>query len=361
MTALESPIPPLVSIVLPVKNGAQYIGNAIDSLLAQTFSDFELIVIDDGSTDLTSQIVKGYTDSRVSLVAQENQGVAKAANRGFALAKGKYITRHDHDDISLPTRLEKQIQFLESHAECGMVGSWAKIWVGNDPTERVHRHPTRPSEIAFALLFNAPFVNASCLFRREVLEWSGGYTEDEQRMPPEDYEFFSRISSKFELANIPEYLMIYREVPNSESSVIRSDQLLKKEQYISHLALFSAENLTRTIEDLGSSFAPGKDANNFGCLVHTYFQGIEKPLDLPILINMLNQALEAISIRFHDSEVKQLLNHHQLFLEYQYHTYMGNTYHWSRLKYLFFNRDFLSNFGSVGRLLRRSFASTGAS
>jgi glycosyltransferase involved in cell wall biosynthesis len=361
MTALESPIPPLVSIVLPVKNGAQYIGDAIDSLLAQTFSDFELIVIDDGSTDQTAQIVKSYTDSRVSLVSQENQGVAKAANRGFALAKGKYITRHDHDDISLPARIEKQIQFLEGHPECGMVGSWAKIWVGNDPTERVHRHPTQPSEIAFALLFNAPFVNASCLFRREVLEWSGGYTEDEQRIPPEDYEFFSRIGSKFELANIPEYLMIYREVPNSESSVIRSDQLLTKERYVSHLALLSAENLTRTIEDLDFTFSPGKDANNFGCLVHTYFQGIKKPLDLPILINMLHKAAGVISIRFHDSEVMKLLNHHQLFLEYQYHTYMGNKYHWSRLKYLFFNRHFLENFGSIGRLLKRILASVNAS
>ena len=326
MTESKSHCFPAVSIVLPVKNGAQYIGEAIDSLLNQTFSDFELIVVNDGSTDKTVEVVKNYADPRISIVSQANQGVSKAANRGFALARGKYITRHDHDDMSLPTRLEKQVQFLDAHPECGMVGSWAKIWVGSSPSEREHRHPTQPSEIAFALLFNAPFVNASCLFRREVLDWSKGYTEDVQRTPPEDYEFFSRISSKFELANIPEYLMIYREVPNSESSVIRSDQSLKKEQYVSHLALFSAENIARTIGDLGSTSALGKDANNFGCLVHSYFQGIEKPLDLIVLINMLHQAGEAISIRFHDPAVMKAVNYHQLFLEYQYHTYMAVSY-----------------------------------
>lgn len=349
MTAIESPILPLVSIVMPVKNGAQYIADAIDSLLAQTFSDFELIVIDDGSTDQTAQIVKGYTDSRVSLVSQENQGVAKAANRGFALAKGKYITRHDHDDISLPTRIEMQVQFLEAHPECGMVGSWAKIWTGEAPTNKMHCHPASPGEIAFALLFNAPFVNASCLFRREVWEWSGGYSEDESRIPPEDYEFFSRICQKFDLANIPEFLMIYREVPNSQSSAIRSAQESSKKIFISRLVLFSAENLAWACGKLDID----SDAHNFGCLAHGNYENLKAPVNLESIKEMLGKATDALVIRFNDPVILKLLKDRLLFLEYQYHTYKGNTLHSSRLKYLYLNRPWYENLGSVGRLIKR--------
>jgi glycosyltransferase involved in cell wall biosynthesis len=349
MTAIESPISPIVSIVLPVKNGADYIGGAIDSLLSQTFSDFELIVIDDGSADETAQIVRGYTDPRVSLISQENQGVAKAANRGFALTKGKYITRHDHDDISLPTRIEQQVQFLEAHPECGMVGSWAKIWTGETPTHKLHCHPTNPGEIAFALLFNAPFVNASCLFRREVLEWSGGYCENESRIPPEDYEFFSRICQKFDLANIPEYLMIYREVPNSQSSAIRSAQESKKKIFVSHLVLFSAENLAWASG--GSDLC--SDAHNFGCLVHGDYENLRAPVNLESIKRMLSKAADALAIRFHEPAILKILKERLLFLEYQYHTYMGNTFHSSRLRYLYLNRPWHENLGSVGRLVKR--------
>jgi glycosyltransferase involved in cell wall biosynthesis len=357
MTAIESPILPLVSIVLPVKDGAQYIADAIDSLLAQTFSDFELIVIDDGSTDQTAQIVKGYTDSRVSLVSQENQGVAKAANKGFALAKGKYITRHDHDDISLPTRIEKQVQFLEAYPECGMVGSWARIWNGETPTNKLHCHPTSPGEITFALLFNAPFVNASCLFRREVLEWSRGYSEDESRIPPEDYEFFSRICQKFDLANIPEYLMIYREVPNSQSSAIRSAQESKKGIFVSHLVLFSAENLAWACGNLEVD----SDTHNFGCLIHGNYENLRAPVNLESIKEMLVKAADALAIRFHEPAILKILKDRLLFLDYQYHTYMGNTLHSSRLKYLYLNRPWHENLGSVGRLLKRLLGQSTAS
>lgn len=349
MTAFENQISPVVSIVLPVKNGAQYIGKAIDSILNQTYTNFELIIIDDGSTDETVKIVNQYKDSRLRLISQENQGVAKAANRGFALSKGQYITRHDHDDISLPTRLEKQVQYLETHPECGMVGAWAHIWCADQPTERTHRHPTSPGEIALALIFDAPFVNASCLFRKEVLQWSGGYCENEDRIPPEDYELFSRVSQKFDLANIPEYLMIYREVPNSQSSAIRSSQESKKKIFVSHLALFSAENLALA---LGHS-DPSIDAYNFGSLVHGYFEGLKEPINLNTMKEMLTNATKNLAIRFHEPEILKILKGRLLFLEYQYQTYMGNTLHPSRVKYLFFNRPWHENLGSIGRLLYR--------
>jgi len=351
MTASKSHSSPIVSVVLPVKNGAQYIGGAIDSILNQTFSDFELVIIDDGSDDATAKIVQNYTDPRIRLVSQENQGVSKAANHGFALAKGKYITRHDHDDLSMPTRLEKQVRFLENHPECGLVGAWAQIWSGAVPTSRVHRHPTSPGEIAFALLFNAPFVNASCLFRKEVLEWSGGYTEDENRTPPEDYEFFSRIAQKFDLANLPEYLMIYREVLNSQSSSIRSEQASKKDNFVSHLALFSGENLEYA--NTGNIFSPSLDAHHFGCLVHGYFQAIKGPINIISIEEKLYDAAKALSIRFREPNIMKALQTRQQFLAYQYHTYMGNKYHWARLQYLLMNRSVFDNLRSLVRSVNK--------
>ena len=351
MNNVVSGIVPLVSIVMPVKNGADHIGEAIDSLLNQTLTDFELIVIDDGSTDHTVQIVKAYTDPRITLYCQENQGVSRASNRGFALAKGQYITRHDHDDVSLPNRLATQIAFLKEHPECGLVGTWAQIWQGNTPTNRFHCHPCAAGEIAFALLFNAPFVNTSCIFTRAVLEWTGGYTEDPDRMPPEDYEFFSRIAKRFAMANIDQILVIYRELPYSQSSAIRSHEERKQSLFVSHLATFSAENIAQ--ENLLS--LPNANAGNFGCLVHHYPSGLQLPIAIDGVMALLNNAASAISTRFPSDSIALALKEKKRFLRYQYHTYLGNTYHWARLQYLFFNRSFAENWGSVVRLVPRIF------
>ena len=349
MGEIASPAVPLLSIVMPVKDGAQYIGQAIDSLLKQTFTDFELIVIDDGSQDATAQIVKAYSDPRITLYSQDNQGVSKASNRGFALARGQYITRHDHDDISLPARLETQVAFLKAHPECGLVGTWAQIWVGDTPTNRVHQHPCSAGEIAFALLFNAPFVNTSCIFTRAVLEWTGGYAEGSDRMPPEDYEFFSRVVQRFAMANLDQCLVIYREIPHSQSSAIRSHEERKHSVFVSHLATFSAENIA-WVNALSLASA---DALNFGCLVHNYPAGLQLPIRLDKMMHLLSNAAKKISARFPAHSIAQSLKERQRFLRYQYHTYLGNTYHWARLQYLLLNRPAYENWGSVSRLVHR--------
>lgn len=349
MSDLVSDTSPIVSIVMPVKDGAEHIAQAIDSLLNQTLADFELIVIDDGSQDLTAQIVRGYSDPRITLYSQENQGVSKAANRGFGLAKGQYITRHDHDDISLPTRLETQVNFLKAHPECGLVGTWAQIWVGNTPTNRVHQHPCSAGEIAFALLFNAPFVNTSCIFTRAVLEWTGGYAEGLDRMPPEDYEFFSRVAQRFAMANINQNLVIYRELPHSQSSAIRSHEDRKQSVFVSHLATFSAENIAW----VNSLSLPNVDAHNFGCLVHNYLSTLQLPIHFDGVMRLLNNAARVLSKRFPGDSITEALKERQRFLRYQYHTYLGNTYHWSRLQYLLLSRSPHENWGSVLRLVRR--------
>src|ERR1039458_3032292 len=114
---------PLVSVVMAVRNGMPYLTESIESILAQTMRDFEFIVINDGSTDETERYLGGLADSRLRIFSQANAGVGASANRGIALARGRYVARMDADDVSLPTRLERQVQFLRENPEVALVGT----------------------------------------------------------------------------------------------------------------------------------------------------------------------------------------------------------------------------------------------
>jgi glycosyl transferase family 2 len=208
---------PLVSVVLSVRNGAADLTKAVDTILTQTFSDFELIAIDNGSTDGTAAVLDGLSDSRVRVVHQDDRGLPAALNRGIALARGRYVARQDHDDWAKPTRLQTQVSFMEQHPDCALVGTRAEIWVGDEPSERVHDHPTDDAALRFELLFDNPFVHSSVMIRRSALEAVGGYATDPGRQPPEDYELWSRLARRHRVANLPERLTIYREVPKSMS------------------------------------------------------------------------------------------------------------------------------------------------
>src|SRR5690606_37374672 len=116
---------PRVTVLLAVHNGERYIQEAIDSILAQTFGDFELLIVNDGSTDATRDLVLSYSDDRIRLVDNDhNIGLPKSLNRGLRLAKGRYIARLDADDISEPDRLAAQVSFLQANPDVAMVGSW---------------------------------------------------------------------------------------------------------------------------------------------------------------------------------------------------------------------------------------------
>src|SRR5690606_38292357 len=114
---------PLVSIILPVFNGEKYIKQSINSILAQTYHNFELIIINDGSTDSSQEIINSFNDNRIISIQQVNEGVAAACQKGLFIAKGKYIMRHDADDICLPEKLERQVKFLEAHNDIALVGT----------------------------------------------------------------------------------------------------------------------------------------------------------------------------------------------------------------------------------------------
>jgi glycosyltransferase involved in cell wall biosynthesis len=237
--------PPLISILLPVYNGEKYIHEAISSILMQTFEDWELIIINDGSNDESEPVILSFEDKRIRYYNHKNMGLARTLNKGISLARGKYIARQDQDDISLPTRLGKQVSFFEANPHSVLLGTRANILEEDKRTARMQLHPLSDAEIKLGLLFDNFFVHSSVMINKDLLLKVGGYSEDPSRQPPEDYELWSRIMRLgHQLANLSEPLLLYREVHSSMSRAGKSPFARK-------LAIISAENL-RWASDLMS-------------------------------------------------------------------------------------------------------------
>lgn len=272
-----------MSVLLPVFNGSEYVGEAIESILSQTFGDFELIVIDDGSTDGTPSVLERYRNPRIRFYRQENRGLATTLNRAIALAKGQYLARQDQDDVSLPMRLAMQVRYMEKNPECALVGTWATICRENESTGRQHRHPVENADLKYELLLNNPFVHSSTLLRKAALAEVGGYSEDPERQPPEDYELWSRLARRYKVANIPEVLHVYREVPGSMSRAGASP-------FLEHLVTISAENIAWAAK------ASAHDANvvNIASLAHGAVHRVHGKPDIHAMIGVFRRAAEAV-------------------------------------------------------------------
>ena len=233
---------PLISVLMPVFNGKEYLADSINSILKQTYSNFELIIINDGSKDNSEDIIKIFTDTRIKYYYQTNHGLAQTLNYAISLAKGIYLARMDQDDISMPERFEQQVSFLEKYPDYAIVGTWADIWVDNEPSKRCHKHPSESYILKFHLLFDNPFVHSSMMIRKSTIDEVGLYCTDEYRQPPEDYELWSRIARVYEVSNIPKVLHIYREAKNSMSRVSNNPFAEKVEK-------ISKENLSWTTKE----------------------------------------------------------------------------------------------------------------
>lgn len=208
---------PKISVILPVYNAQAFLRESIDSILEQSFTNFELIIINDGSTDNSLNIIQSYSDKRIKIIDQKNAGLPISLNRAISVAKGEYIARQDADDISLPNRLIEQAAYLDTHPSCALLGTWADILVNNSSTDRSLQHPHLNGDIKLKLLFFNCFVHSSVMIRKSALEKSGLYPEERDKFPPEDYDLWLRISKYFEVANLPKALLQYRELPNSIS------------------------------------------------------------------------------------------------------------------------------------------------
>jgi glycosyltransferase involved in cell wall biosynthesis len=199
---------PIISVVMAVYNSEKYVREAVDSILSQTFRDFEFIIINDGSTDRTQEILESYNDPRVILTHQKHMGLTKSLNKGIALAKGKYIARQDADDISLPARLEKQIEFLELHTDIALLGTAAQIIdIGGFYLKTV-KYPTNHSSLRIAINHSNHFWHGSVMFRRQNFLELGGYQEI--LFTSQDYDLWLRFVEKFKVANLSDPLYKYR-------------------------------------------------------------------------------------------------------------------------------------------------------
>jgi glycosyltransferase involved in cell wall biosynthesis len=216
MSLPTNQISPRVSIVMPAYNAAVYIKEAIASVLAQGFSDFELLVVNDCSTDDTAAIVRelAVADKRIELLEHEqNQGVAGAINTGLRAARGEYIARADADDLNRPDRLRKQVAYLDAHPEIILVGAGYAPF-GNPAAPRRVRHPADSLTIAWRFLGNTVFCHPTVMMRRAVVDAVGLYPD----VQSEDYAFFSRVVRRYRTANLPDILLDYRDQPANRSN-----------------------------------------------------------------------------------------------------------------------------------------------
>lgn len=210
-----------------VYNGEKYLAQAIESILVQTFGDFELIIINDGSTDGTAGILARYerTDHRIRVYTQANQGITASRNRGCRLAKGKYIATLDADDVSLPERLASQVDYLEAHPQIGILGSWVETIDQHGVPEGQLSMPQTSGLISWHLLFGNIVAHSSVMMRRDIVERLGFYTAD---VPlAEDYDLWARAAAITQIAILPKVLVQYRAWEGGISK--RQSEVLEKE------------------------------------------------------------------------------------------------------------------------------------
>jgi len=210
---------PRVTVLMPVYNGESFLRDAIDSVLAQTFADFELLVIDDGSTDGSVGIVRSYADPRIRLLQNPaNLKLVATLNRGLKEARGELIARMDADDISLPARLGKQVAFMDGHPEVGACGAWVETF--GEREGDVWDYPTDPDTIRCTLLFRSVIAHPTVMLRRERFD-PAGLRYDARYPQAEDFQLWQRAGNHFPLANLGEVLVRYR---FSHASVSRANQ-----------------------------------------------------------------------------------------------------------------------------------------
>ena len=236
---------PTVSVLLPVHNGAAYLRAALDSVRGQTLRDFELIVVDDGSTDESPAIVRSLGDPRIRLVQSSGRlRISKALNLGIEHARGRFLARMDADDVCHPRRLERQVRFLGRHPDVGFCGSWVRRF-GADQAAQIYRRPVGSARVRALAVFDNPMVHSSVMLRRDLLARLGGGYRDEY-VDAEDYDLWSRLLEITRGDNLPEILLDYRvhaqsvTLQKSEAMDRTACRVLKRE--LSRLGLEPAED-----------------------------------------------------------------------------------------------------------------------
>jgi glycosyltransferase involved in cell wall biosynthesis len=239
---------------MPVYNAERFLREAIDSILAQSFKPFEFLIIDDGSTDRSAEIIESYRDPRIRFVRNpENLGITPTLNRGIRMASCELIARMDADDVSHPQRLQKQFAYMKRNPKCALLSTWARVISEDNNLIRLERY--RSNFYYFNLTFECWMYHPTIMFRKSAVEEIGMYA-----MPySEDYDLFWRMSTRFPIANLAEPLVDYRVSSTSLNTV------LKKAEY----DIANEQNVLRNIRYyLGSDFRISHTA--LECLRHNF-------------------------------------------------------------------------------------------
>jgi glycosyltransferase involved in cell wall biosynthesis len=257
---------PVISVVMSVYNGKKYLRESIDSILNQSCKDFEFIIVNDGSNDGSLEIVFEYqaSDRRIMIVNQSNIGLTRSLNRGIKLAAGQYIARQDADDISVPTRLEKQLNYIKNCPELAMVGCLSDVFTADGIVRKCRVLKLSSRGIKQYLASRNLFMHGAVMMRKSCLAKVGFYREFFRHS--QDYDLWLRLSQYFDIDILPEHLYQYRVTPQA----ISVSQWLTQKQYADIARKLHAERL-----------ATGKDSYN--TFVSSY------PIGLPLRNDMANK------------------------------------------------------------------------
>lgn len=233
----------LVSVILPVYNAEKFLHDSLNSVINQSYSNLEIIVIDDGSTDNSLSIIKGFNDKRIKIISRENKGLIYSLNEGLNIAKGNYIARMDADDIARSDRIETQLKFLLKNKGVSVVGSYANLIDENGVNIGIKKKPSYDLIIKTICFFGSPFIHPTVMFNKLLIQEQLYYSNE--FIHAEDYELWSRlvVCEKFKFFNIKDTLLDYRIVATSVSRKYETQQKKSHQDIIKKYFLINAKHL----------------------------------------------------------------------------------------------------------------------
>ncbi|POB13205.1 glycosyltransferase [Halobacteriovorax sp. DA5] len=214
-----------ISVVMSVYNNVDFLKESIESILTQSFKDFEFVIINDGSTDGSDKIIESYAkkDKRIKYISRENKGLIASLNEGIINSKGKYIARMDGDDIAHPDRFKIQYNFLEQNNDIDICGTWLERFTTDPKKSTNWKFPLNDKDLKTLLIFSTPFAHPTIMMRKSIFQ-----PYDENFKNVEDYELWFRLSDNNKYANIPKYLLKYRYHQESVSRIANKKYELRK-------------------------------------------------------------------------------------------------------------------------------------
>jgi glycosyltransferase involved in cell wall biosynthesis len=239
---------PTISVLLPVYNGQAYLKQAIDSILNQSYQDFELVIVNDGSSDGSLELINSYADKRIVLINQDNAGLPGALNRAINEAKGQYLARHDQDDVSLPTRFEKQLRLMEAQ-DLDFCGCNIVMMEGSGKLMQEINMPTTPDLITITMACTVPFAHGSVMIRKSFLDQHA--LRYRQGSSTEDYELWCeayRLGAHF--GNVNKVLFHYRDFSSSLSKISAKKMQENTHRLRRHFVRMNAPAVQEAIDHL---------------------------------------------------------------------------------------------------------------